>query len=182
MSSLPRLPLSSFALGLAVALGVWVSLAPRVARAEPRTLEDVGDDGGGPGRAGPFGLGLILGEPTGFSLKVAFSRDSAVQAHIGYGVGRRGKLLLAVDYLFHFTTAIGPVGRAGRLSPYVGIGGHLGVRENDDAILGLRIPIGLSFMISAAPLEVFAEVAPGMGVLPSTTVLVDGGLGLRFYF
>ncbi|MCK6548224.1 hypothetical protein L6R52_20420 [Myxococcota bacterium] len=105
-----------------------------------------------------------------------------MQAHIGYGLGRRGRLLLAVDYLFTLHGLIGRVGRAGHLSPYVGIGGHLGVREDDDAFLGLRIPLGLSLMISSVPLEVFAEIAPGMGVLPRTAALIDGGLGLRFYF
>lgn len=132
-------------------------------------------------RRGPFGLGIVLGEPTGFTAKLFFSNPSAIQFHLGYGIGKKGKLLIATDYLYHFHAAIPPIANAGWLSPYVGVGGRLGFGEGK-AVVGLRIPLGLSFQISGAPVEIFLEVAPGVGFLPETDLIVDGGLGARWYF
>jgi diaminopimelate decarboxylase len=32
------------------------------------------------------------------------------------------------------------------------------------------------------PLDVFFEVAPGVGLFPETSVDVGGGIGIRYYF
>lgn len=149
-------------------------------------LEDPGDDA--PLRQsarGPFGLGIVLGEPSGLTAKLFFSRSSAFQLHVGYGFGPHGygRLVVTGDYLFHFMGALPPIRRAGRLVPYVGIGGRLGIRDNEhgNALLGVRVPLGMSFFLNA-PLEIFAEVAIGIGIIPETVGIVDGGLGARFYF
>ncbi len=135
-------------------------------------------------KPGPFGVGLILGEPSGLSGKLMLSDANALQLHLGYGVGRRGRLVLVLDYLFHIHNVM-PATPVGLFSPYVGVGGRLGVRDepfDDDVVLGVRIPVGLSFVLTAAPVELFAEVAVGIGLLPETAALIDGGLGGRFYF
>jgi hypothetical protein len=134
-----------------------------------------------PARRGPFGLGVILGEPTGFTAKGFIASPSAIQLHLGFGIGKKGRFLLAGDYLYHFHGLIPPVASAGWMSPYVGIGAHLGFAR-EDAVFGLRIPVGLSFQIAGAPIEVFLEIVPGVGFLPATDPLVDGGLGARWYF
>ena len=53
--------------------------------------------------------------------------------------------------------------------------------NNDDPRLGLRIPLGLSYLISNSPLELFGELAPVLDLTPDTTFRVNGGLGLRYW-
>ncbi|MEQ8280049.1 MAG: hypothetical protein RMA76_01925 [Deltaproteobacteria bacterium] len=130
---------------------------------------------------GPFGAGLILGEPTALSAKYLFAPHSGVQAHVGYGVGRRGRFILIGDYVFHVRNVLPRLDRVGILVPTVGVGGRLGI-VGDDAIIGVRFPIGIGLWLSPVPIEIFLEVAPGIGLLPSTDFLIDGGLGARWYF
>lgn len=158
--------------------------------ASAQTLEELeeaerGGQRGGALDRGPFGLGLIIGEPSGLSAKVFVSGPHGVQAHLGFGVGRRGFLVVIVDYLFHVTNLVPPIGDVGFLWPYAGIGGRLGVlerRNDEDVIFGVRIPLGASFGFNAVPIEVFAEFAVGIGLLPETRAIFDGGIGGRYYF
>jgi hypothetical protein len=166
-----------------VAISLALLSSPALA-ADTFKLEDIGDDGGGDYArgGGPFGAGILLGEPTALTAKLFLASESAVQLHLGWAFGRhKERLTLILDYLFHFNSVIPPIERAGRFAPYVGIGGHLGAGDNDP-VLGIRIPLGLSFVLRAAPLEIFAEVGPGIGLIPETELFVDGGIGARFYF
>lgn len=148
------------------------------------SLEEIGDDdGGGRGASGRrFGLGIVLGEPTALTGKLFLDSSSAVQLHLGYAFGRRDRLSLIIDYLFHINGVIPPIERAGTLTPYVGIGGRIAVRYEEDVLFGARVPVGLSFMINNVPLEVFLEVALGIGLIPKTVAIFDAGLGVRYYF
>lgn len=169
--------------------GTLLVLRPAPAEASDRPLRLLVDDddapsgGSGSRRGGPFGLGLILGEPTGITAKFFFAHFNALQLEFGYGydADSRNRAVLCVDYLFHFVDAIPAVQRAGRFVPYVGVGARLGIRSGD-ALLGVRVPLGLAFLIAPAPVEVFVEFALGVGLVPETVALFDGGLGGRFYF
>jgi hypothetical protein len=167
-----------------------VATALCLATADPAlALEDVIEEeessssssSSGP-RGGRFGIGIVLGDPSALTAKLFLSSSSAVQMHLGYALTRHDRLVVIVDYLFHVLGVIPPIERAGKLVPYVGVGGRLGVAESDDALLGIRIPLGLAFHFNGVPLEIFLEVAPGLGILPRTRALVDAGLGVRFYF
>lgn len=151
---------------------------------DPVSALDRAERGGGKsGLAGqgPFGLGLILGEPSGLTGKLMLGGPNAVQVHLGYGIGRRGRFVLAADYLFHVQNALPPARNVGLFVPYVGLGARFSVRD-DDPLLGVRVPLGVSFQLLAVPVEIFVEVAVGVGLIPSTVALIDGGLGGRFYF
>lgn len=161
-------------------------LSATAASASAQTLDELERaERGGSASRGPFGLGIILGEPSGLSAKVFVAGPHAVQVHLGFGVGRRGFLVLIADYLFHVKDLVPPIGDVGFLWPYAGLGGRLGVlerRNDEDVIFGLRIPLGASFGFNAVPIEVFAEFAPGIGLLPETRAIFDGGIGGRYYF
>jgi hypothetical protein len=166
--------------------------AGELPRLLPETLhlDNVGDDSpnGGGGGVSTFGIGLIVGDPTGFTAKLMFAGFNGIQIHLGWGLAGRGRFVLIVDYLFHFVDLIPPARGAGRFAPYIGIGGHLGLRSgneknnNDDVFLGVRVPFGLAFILSSVPVEIFAEVALGLGLIPGTELLIDGGIGARYYF
>jgi hypothetical protein len=145
------------------------------------------DDGGVGTSVTTFGVGIILGDPTGLTAKLIFAGFNGLQIHLGWGFGRYGRFIVIVDYLFHFVNVIPPVQGAGRFVPYVGVGGWIGVHDNrkngdGDANLGIRFPIGVGFLFSGVPIEIFAEIALGIGLIPSTYAIVDGGLGGRYYF
>jgi hypothetical protein len=138
--------------------------------------------------AGGFGLGIVLGEPTGLTAKGFFAQEHALQAHLGFAFGKNSRIHVVVDYLYHFHNVIPPLGTAGFLAPYLGVGGLVSLRTNapkkdeKDVSLGVLIPLGLSFVIRTIPIEIFLEVAPGIGILPGTFAIIDGGLGARYYF
>src|SRR5262245_48790906 len=74
-----------------------------------------------------FGLGVLASEPTALTGKLVADSASPVQLHIGYGFGRKDKLVIIAAFLYHFTRVIPPIERAGRLAPYVGVGGRFGI-------------------------------------------------------
>jgi hypothetical protein len=123
----------------------------------------------------------MLGEPTGVTAKFWFARAHAFQLGFGWGVETEGHLVVIGDYVYHFIDAIPPVERAGRFVPYLGIGARFAVRY-DEGLFGVRIPLGMSFLIRSAPIEVFVEVALGISLIPETRGIFDGVLGGRFYF
>ena len=125
-----------------------------------------------------FGLGIVLGEPTGFSAKGWTSARNAVDAGVAWAFTRDGYLHLHADYLWHFPDAI----RAEeRFVPYTGVGARLGV-GGDKARAGIRFPGGVAFWPRSVPLDVFLEIALIMDVAPATQVSVNGGIGVRYYF
>lgn len=146
------------------------------------------------GRSGSgTGLGIMLGEPTGFSLKSWLSPTTAFDVGVGYSWG--DYVEVAADYLWHFPKAF----NGAPLVPYLGGGAVLFVdtypdnryyyrfgtrfyREDRASLsLGLRVPVGLEFLPRSAPLGVFAEIAPGVGVGGGLFGFVQGALGIRYY-
>lgn len=129
------------------------------------------------------GLGLILGEPTGITGKMWTSQDRAIDAGIAFSFDEF--VFLYSDYLFHFKSISG-------IRPYAGIGGGLLISsggkkgkyfdENDGGIgLGVRIPLGAEWFVPDAPFGIFAELVPGIGLVPGTYGFFQGGVGARFY-
>ena len=51
-----------------------------------------------------------------------------------------------------------------------------------DAGKEIRIPLGAEWNPRSAPIGVYAELAPGIGLAPGTFGFVEGGIGARFYF
>ncbi|MBU6153514.1 MAG: DUF3996 domain-containing protein [Bdellovibrionales bacterium] len=129
------------------------------------------------------GVGVVLGEPTGLTAKFWNSQDRAVDAGIAFSFDRF--VFLYSDYLFHFKSISG-------IRPYAGIGGGLLISsgnkkgryfdEQDGAFgLGVRIPLGAEWFIPDAPFGIFAELVPGIGLVPGTYGFFQGGVGARFY-
>lgn len=136
----------------------------------------------------PFGIGLFLGDPSAVSLAYRLGKEESLQAHVGWGYRpsrfNNSGLIVAVDYLHHFMSAIAPLARGGTFAPAVGAGLKLSLFENRNypVAFGIRIPGKMSFFLDSAPVEIFAELALGLYVIPNTDVLADGGIGARWYF
>ncbi|MFN0159167.1 MAG: hypothetical protein ACKVRP_13985 [Bacteroidota bacterium] len=125
-----------------------------------------------------FGLGIILGEPTGLSAKTWTSGNNAIDAGLAWSFRGRGFFHLHADYLWHFPNAITS---SERFVPYVGVGGRFGAVKRD-GILGIRVVGGLAYWPRGVPLDVFVEFAPILDLIPATEMSANGGIGARFYF
>lgn len=130
-------------------------------------------------------VGAILGDPTALELKLRFDPINAVQIRAGWSVADpyRDRVVVLADYVAHFPILSAQTAQHGLLTPYIGLGGKLGLRDGARPVtVGVRVPLGLAFMFRALPMEVFLEVVPGIHVVPSVSALADAGLGARVYF
>jgi len=125
-----------------------------------------------------FGLGIILGEPTGVSGKLWTSGQNAFDFAAAWSFQGEGNLLLQADYVWHIFRLI-PV-PDGKLPFYVGVGGE--VILADDPVIGVRVPLGLDYMFANAPVDIFVELVPILRLAPSTDFDFAGGIGARYWF
>lgn len=125
-----------------------------------------------------FGAGIILGEPTGLSAKAWVSRQNAVDFGLAYSFRRDGYFHLHGDYLWHFPHAIQA---PQRIPLYTGLGARLAVGKGS-GVFGIRIPFGIAYWLSEAPIEFFLEIAPVLDLAPATELSGNGGIGARYYF
>ncbi|MBV6420506.1 MAG: hypothetical protein DAHOPDDO_01748 [Ignavibacteriaceae bacterium] len=126
-----------------------------------------------------FGLGIILGEPTGVSAKLWTSSENSFDFAAAWSFQGDGHLLLQADYVWHIFRLI-PV-ESGKLPFYVGVGGRV-VFAEVDAVIGVRVPLGLDYMFSNAPVDIFVELVPILDLAPSTDFDFNGGIGARYWF
>ncbi len=125
-----------------------------------------------------FGLGLILGAPTGLNFKCWMKNNTAIDGALAWSVGRDSKLYLHADYLLHRFDVF-EVERD-KMALYYGIGGR--VKFEDNGRVGIRIPIGVDYIFVNAPLDIFLELAPVLDLAPSTNLSLNGGVGIRLFF
>ena len=137
-----------------------------------------------------FGVGIILGEPTGISIKKWISNDTAIDAAAAWSFSENASFQFHADYLVHNFVVLKSAVPEGRLPVYVGIGGRIKLQNNDnlnrrndhDALLGVRIPFGISYLFAKAPVDIFAEIVPVLDLIPGTDFDINGAIGARFYF
>jgi hypothetical protein len=136
-----------------------------------------------------LGIGVIAGEPTGLSAKKWITDTTAIDAAAAWSFADFNSLQLHVDYLLHNYDLIKTKELPGQLAVYYGIGGRIKLKgsndekdKDEDARLGVRVPIGLSYTLKENPLELFAEVAPLLDVEPETKLGIGIGVGARYYF
>lgn len=133
-----------------------------------------------------FGMGIILGEPTGLSAKAWTSSDNAFDFALAWSFKdyhhndnhNDGSALLQADYVWHFFNAISV--SSGKLPIYVGIGARVVLA--DDPSFGVRIPVGIDYLFADAPIDVFLELVPILDLSPESDFGVGGGLGIRYWF
>ena len=136
---------------------------------------------------GVFGVGLIIGEPTGVSAKYYLGNDTAVDGAIGFAPIGNGVQVHA-DFLWH--PWILEQQESFVLPLYIGIGGRVldrnGRGDDEDHIrIGARGVVGILFDFTSVPIDVFAELA---GIVDLRTkgdavgVDINAGAGVRYYF
>lgn len=132
-----------------------------------------------------FSLGVVFGDPTGFTLKKGLEGNHSVQAHLAYSLD--DFLQISTDYLFELEELFPKKDRFFReLHPYIGVGGAVFISTDNskqhDSGLAFRIPFGAEWQPRPHPIGIFLELAPGVGLIPDTYGFFQFGLGFRYYF
>lgn len=125
-----------------------------------------------------FGLGIILGEPTGLSAKLWTGNSTAIDGAVSWSSGRNNVLHLHADYLIHNFNLIKV--EKGEFPFYYGIGGR--VKLTSDPTVGVRIPVGLEYIFASAPVGIFLEIVPVLDLVPNSDFDINAGLGVRYFF
>jgi hypothetical protein len=135
-----------------------------------------------------LGIGLIVGEPTGLSMKYWLDDEHAVDAAAAWSFWDGHGFQLHADYLWHNFDLLGSAAACDTLPVYYGVGARLKFREDngtrDDhgaTVFGLRVPLGVSYLFDDAPFDIFVEVAPIVDVAPHVDLNFEVAVGLRFY-
>ena len=125
-----------------------------------------------------MGAGIILGEPTGVSLKYWLTEKTALDAGFAWSFVDENAFQIQADYLIHNFNLIKV--SEGKLPFYFGIGGRL--KFSHDVILGVRVPLGLAYIFAHQPIDVFLEIVPILDLLPQTDFTISAAVGGRYYF
>lgn len=126
-------------------------------------------------RPGRFGLGLILGSPTGISAKYWLDKTHALDAALGFG-----DMSIHADYLWHRWDML-PQPQSGKLATYWGLGAEVKDKRKDTEF-GVRAVGGIAYNFPRHPVDVFLEVVPVLELSPNAGIGVGAGLGVRYYF
>ncbi|HUX93631.1 MAG TPA: hypothetical protein VMV36_07475 [Ignavibacteriaceae bacterium] len=137
-----------------------------------------------PGRKN-LGFGIILGEPTGVTVKYWTDFDNAFVFDLGSSYF--GSPRLDADYLWHFNAF-----NSDMANLYAGPGLALGFgeghgfwdktfRANSGTALGIRGVFGVDVLPRRTPLEIFGEIGVLVGLTPDFGSGIDGAIGIRFY-
>jgi hypothetical protein len=132
-----------------------------------------------------FGLGIIVGEPTGISLKTWQGKSTALDGALAWSFAGSDFIQLHGDYLSHNFTLLNV--EKGRLPFYYGLGGRVRFVDHekgkgDKARLGVRIPLGLAYLFEKITLDIFVEAVPVLDLVPETETDLNAAIGIRYFF
>lgn len=126
------------------------------------------------GSTGDFGIGLMLGEPSGVSVKSWLGSTTAFDVGAAWSLGEREALHMHADFLGHSWFK-----KNEQLAFYYGIGGR--IIFDEDAHAGIRAPLGLTYVFESIPFDLFIEAVPILDVTPEVELAGNGAVGIRYY-
>jgi len=131
-----------------------------------------------------FGAGIIVGDPTGITLKGYLTSRLAIDA-IGAWSFVNDAFTAIGDVTYDVLDIPTPLSTVS-FPFYIGAGGKIGIHGKKDnqrkTIVGVRVPLGIAAQWNNHPAEVYVEVAPGIEFVPGTEFDITGGIGARYYF
>lgn len=136
-----------------------------------------------------FGFGVILGEPTGLSAKKWMSDVVAYDGGIAWSFSENASVQVHSDILIHKYGVLTNDVSSVQTPFYYGIGARIKLEEgggsgrnDNDSLLGIRVPLGINYLYADSPFEFFAEIVPILDLLPDSDFDFNFALGVRYYF
>jgi hypothetical protein len=123
-------------------------------------------------------IGLMFGEPTGVSYKYYITDVNAIDAGAAVSFIPNAVFQLSADFLRHYYH-FANVGE-GRLPLVYGAG--LAVQFRENTRFGIRIPVGLTYIMQNLPLALFIDLSPRFDIVPDTEVSINAAVGVRYRF
>jgi hypothetical protein len=120
------------------------------------------------------GLGIVVGEPTGVTLMIP-GESVQLQFHGAWSFQGSGNFHLSGDMLRYYLMPEAP-----EIPFYYGVGARAVFA--DDFVLGVRVPLGITYFFDSEPVGLFLEVVPILDFIPDTEFEVNAGIGARYYF
>ena len=124
-----------------------------------------------------FGVGLILGEPSGATAKYWTAYDQALVGSVG--ISRFEATRVGLDYMWHFNSFNSDV-----VGLYAGPGVAFGALQGSSGDrVGARAMLGMNIVPRSTALEVFFEAGPLFSI-PSgggVNTSLDAAAGIRIY-
>lgn len=145
-----------------VVFGIVVAARPAPARAE-------------------FGLGLFLGEPTGFDLMIGVGHRSDLDIVLGFTRLDSGSA--GYGHVTYLVTPVVANADSVSIPLRIGIGGAV-YGPSGDLSIAFRAPLELGLRLHRTPVEFYGEIALAIVFVdPAHDVFSDlqGGLGFRLY-
>jgi len=131
-----------------------------------------------------FGLGVMVGEPTGLSAKLWTSQTTALDFGLGWSAfdnrNYSGTLVhFHMDYLWHSFNAINSTEQ---FPIYYGIGGRFNGQTGYDGSFAVRGVLGIAWLPRSTPIDIFLELVPSFELTPASGFALDASIGARYFF
>jgi hypothetical protein len=161
---MPKIGALAIILALAMAVAALTLAVPAVA----------GDNAEG------FGLGLMLGEPSGLSAKMWTGTRNALDGGLAWSTSKNSGAAAHVDYLWH----VHDMAKTGKgiLPFYYGVGIRYRDHDDSDPDFGVRFPLGLDYLFARSAFDVFFELVPVLDLAPEQEFSVNLAVGGRYFF
>jgi hypothetical protein len=127
---------------------------------------------------GSIGLGVMVGEPTGFSGAYTLSPSNTVDGAFAYSFARQGDWQIHSDYLF--TNNRWFQDQPTEVAPY--FGGGLRLKFESSTRFGIRVPVGVNYQYDSQPIQFFGEIVPIVDLAPGLNLSLDASIGVRYFF
>lgn len=169
--------LRNTARNLAIVLWASPTIAAGLMFAAPAALAQSGEYPYGEGR--PFGLGLVVGDPTGISAEKWLGHRTAFDVGAAWSLDDGDTVELTGDHVWYDFGILET--RRHTLAVHYGLGGRVLFSDPHDDRAGIRMPVGMTYFAADGRVGIFAQVAPLLDLAPDTDVGVQGGVGVRYF-
>ena len=129
-----------------------------------------------------LGLGLAVGDPTGLAIAHRPVQSFTMAGVFGWSL-QEAKMHAHCDFLYRVYKAQ-PSESAVTIDIAAGAGPtlNLGVSNDDDTGLGVRVVGVASINFNDKPFDLYLDVAPVIGLIPETALFFNSTLGFRGWF
>jgi hypothetical protein len=124
------------------------------------------------------GLGIILGNPTGISIKFLDNGATHFNAALSWSFDKDSYFHIHGDYIFSKYN-LAHSGRRTNLQTFIGFGVQVETRHDN---LALRLPLGIAYNFTDIPIDTFIELVPALELIPATDFHLGIALAIRYLF